>query len=192
MNIMTVYFAINHFWIWFNLFAVVPFVVAFIFRLRNQSMDKNLSTDHLARFGLIITLVFYLVDSLVKGYVDGTESICQKAMLIHHVASFFIIIPLVINSYIPWWVNPIGFIHGWIVFFDDHVEVQYVYGMMMFYFKYMLYQKPYRDLKGYWVTRIAINFVWTFIIIYKMGECSNFLPLEDISLGEMPKEGLVF
>jgi hypothetical protein len=190
MNIMPLYYAINNFWIWFNLFVIAPFFIAFLFRLRNQSLSKYLWTDHLARFGLIMTLAFYLADMFVKGYVDGTESICQKAVIIHHVASFFIILPLVINSYIPWWVNPIGFIHGWIVFFDDHIKVQYVYGVMMLYFQYMLYQKPYRDLKWYWITRIAINFVWAFIIIYKVGDCSNFLPLEDNPIGEMAEDGL--
>jgi len=61
----------------------------------------------------------------------------------------------------------------------------------MFFFQYMLYQKPYRDLKGYWITRIAINYVWTFILIYKLGDCSNFLPIE----GEChlnPEEGLLY
>jgi hypothetical protein len=192
MSIMTVYYALNNFWIWFNLFVIAPFFVAFVFRFRNQSLSKYLWTDHLARAGLALALAFYLADTFVKGYVDGIESICQKAIMVHHVASFFIIGPLVINSYIPWWVNPIGFIHGWIVFFDDHVEVQYVYGVMMLYFQYMLYQKPYRNLKGYWVTRLAINFIWNFIIIYKVGDCSNFLPLEDSHIGETPEEGLLF
>jgi hypothetical protein len=39
----------------------------------------------------------------------------------HHIASFFVIGPLILNEYIPWWVNPVGFVHGWIVYFDDHV-----------------------------------------------------------------------
>jgi hypothetical protein len=192
MDIMALYYAINHFWIWFNLFVIAPFLIAFVFRLRNQSLSTQLWTDHLARLGLVATLLFYLVDTIVKGYVDGTETICQKALIIHHTASFFIIIPLVINDYIPWWVNPIGFIHGWIVFFDNHVEVQYAYGVVMFYFQYMLYQKPFRDFKGYWVTRIAVNFVWTFILTYKVGECSNFLPVENTQVGETPNEGLHF
>lgn len=178
MDIMTIYYSINFFWIWFNLFVILPFLIAFIFRLRNPSMKKKLWTDHLSRLSLTITLIFYAIDTTVKTYVDGTDSICEKAVIIHHLASFFIMGPLIINEYIPWWVNPVGFIHGYIVFFDDHEEVQYLYGIYMLFFQYMLYQKPFKDLKGYWIVRFAINYVWTFILIYKFGDCSNFLPTE--------------
>ncbi len=169
IDIMDVYYSINFFWIWFNLFVIAPFFIAFIFRLRNSSITSQLPTDHLSRIGLILTLIFYTVDTTVKVYVDGYQSICQKAMIIHHVASFFIMTPLIINYHIPWWVNPVGFIHGYIVFFDDHMEIQYLYGIFMLYFQYMLYQKKYRDMKGYWITRIAINYVWAFMLIYKVG-----------------------
>lgn len=178
MDIMTVYYSINFFWIWFNLFVILPFFIAFVFRLKNPSTHQKLWTDHLARASLTATLIFYAIDTSVKAYVDGSDSICEKAVIIHHVASFFIIGPLIMNECIPWWVNPVGFIHGYIVFFDDHVEVQSFYGAYMLFFQYMLYQKPYRDFKGYWITRFAINFVWTFILIYKLGDCSNFLPTE--------------
>lgn len=173
---MTLYYSINFFWIWFNLFVIAPFFIAFIFRIRNPSLKEKLWTDHLSRTSLTATLIFYAIDTMVKAYVDGTDSICEKAVTIHHMASFFIIGPLILNEYIPWWVNPVGFIHGYIVFFDDHVKVQYFYAIFMMFFQYMLYQKPYRDLKGYWITRIAINFVWVFILIYRLGDCSNYLP----------------
>ena len=118
---MAVYYAINSFWILFNLFVIVPFGIAFIFRFRNPSIATPLWTDHLARLGLTCTMIFYVFDTTIKSYVDGVETVCQKATLIHHAASFFIIGPLVYNSYIPWWVNPVGFVHGYIVYFDDHV-----------------------------------------------------------------------
>jgi hypothetical protein len=60
------------------------------------------------------------------------------------------------------------------------------------FFHYQLYQKPYKDMKYYWVTRIAINYVWTFILIYRMGECSNFLPVESDGIDEQPEEGLLY
>jgi hypothetical protein len=191
MDIMPIYYVINHFWIWFNLFVILPFLIAFVCRIRNPSFSKPLWTDNLSRLGLALTLIFYAIDTAVKSYVDGTESICQKAVIMHHIASFFIMGPLIINSYVPWWVNPVGFVHGYIVFFDDHVEVQYFYGLVVMFFHCMLYQKPYRELKGYWITRIAINYVWTFILIYKLGECSNFLPIEPDHYPK-PEEGLLF
>ena len=114
--------------------------------------------------------------------MDGSDSICEKAVIMHHIASYFIIGPLILNKCIPWWVSPVGFIHGWIVYFDDHIWMQYFYGLVVIFFHYMTYQKPYRDMKYYWVTRIAINYVWTFIMIYQVGECSNFLPREPDSM----------
>jgi hypothetical protein len=86
-------------------------------RFKNQSLDTHLWTDHLCRFGLAFTLVVYTADCIVKYIVDGDQSIPQKALFIHHIASFFIIMPIITNKYIPWWVNPIGFLHGIIVFF---------------------------------------------------------------------------
>ncbi len=94
---MKIYYAINIFWVWFNLVVILPFFLAFICRLRNKSMNTKLWTDHLSRLGLTLTLIFYAIDAAIKAYVDGTESICQKAMIIHHVASFFIMGPLIIN-----------------------------------------------------------------------------------------------
>ncbi len=72
MDIMTIYYSINLFWIWFNLIVIVPFVIAFVARLRNSSFRTKLWTDHLSRLGLTLTLVFYAVDTAVKSYVDGT------------------------------------------------------------------------------------------------------------------------
>jgi hypothetical protein len=71
-DIMTVYYAINFFWVWFNLFVIMPFFTAFIFRLRNNSSRNKLWTDHLSRLGLILTLLFYAIDMSVKVYVDGS------------------------------------------------------------------------------------------------------------------------
>ena len=94
---MTLYYSINLFWIWFNLFVIVPFFIAFIYRLKNRSVEKKLWTDHLSRISLTATLIFYAFDTMVKAYVDGTDSICEKAVTIHHVASFFIIGPIIMN-----------------------------------------------------------------------------------------------
>ena len=76
MNIMRLYYGINLFWIWFNLLVIVPFFIAFVQRLRNRSMKVTLWTDHLSRIGLTITLAFYAIDTAVKSYVDGTDSVC--------------------------------------------------------------------------------------------------------------------
>ena len=84
--------------------------------------------------------------------------------------------PLIINRYIPWWVNPIGFMHGFSVKFPELEILNYIYSICILIFQYGLYQYPYRNLKGYWITRFAINFVWAFIIMYLVGNCSNYLP----------------
>ena len=102
MMVMDVYYFLNFIWIWFNLLVIIPFFISFIYRYKNQKISKYLWTDHLSRTCLLLTLFYYLIDFIVKAYIDGTETICQKALLIHHIASFFIIGPLVYNSYIPW------------------------------------------------------------------------------------------
>lgn len=123
-TLMSYYYAINNIWLWANLFLVLPFVIACIHRFKNQSLKKELWTDHLCRLGLAFTLLVYAVDCIVKYIVDGDKSICQKCLFIHHIASFFIILPLITNKYMPWWVNPIGFLHGIIVFFPDVLYFQ--------------------------------------------------------------------
>ncbi len=178
MIIMDIYYFLNIFWIWFNLLVIIPFFISFIYRYRNQKVSQYLWTDHLSRISLFLTLVYYFFDSIVKAFVDGTQTICQKALLIHHIASFFIISPLIYNSYIPWEVDAVGFIHGYIVFFDTHVHIQKFYGFMMLYLQYRLHQEDLKNLKGYVVTRFAINFVWIFIAFFTTGDCSNFLQLE--------------
>ena len=116
---MQCYYGINIVWLWSNLILFFPFLYACVKRFRNQALDKSLWTDHLTRIGLAFTLVVYAADCIVKYIVDGDLSIPQKCLLIHHIASFFIIVPIITNKYIPWWVNPIGFLHGIIVFLPD-------------------------------------------------------------------------
>lgn len=179
-TIMDYYYGINNVWLWSNLFLIPPFIYACYKRFRNQSFSVSLWTDHLSRFGLAFTLLIYIFDSTIKYIADGDQSICQKTLLIHHIASFFIILPIIMNSYIPWWVNPIGFLHGIIVFFPDLPHFQQIYGFAILYFHFRLYRlniNPEGNLKGYSITRFAINFVWAFIIIYRIGDCSNYLPL---------------
>ena len=171
------YYKANQFWVYVNAFLITPFLVACFNRLRQPAFNKHLWTDHLSRLGLIVTVAFYPYEMAVKYAVDGGDSICQKGFFIHHVFSMFIITPLIINDYIPWWVNPIGFLHGFLIFFPEFEALHYVYAVFLFVFQFGLYQTPYRNLRGYWVTRYAINGVWVFCIMLLIDECSNFLPL---------------
>jgi hypothetical protein len=93
------------------------FFIAMVNRFRNPSVQKILWTDHLARISLVFTVVFYVADIYVKYLVDGGDTICQKSFFIHHTSSLFLIPPLFLNSYIPWWVNPVGFFHGICIFY---------------------------------------------------------------------------
>ncbi len=171
------YYLANNFWINFNLFAILPFIIACINRYRNPDINTYLFTDHLSRWGMAITCLFYIYDSVVKYMVDGGQTICQKALLIHHISSEFIITPLFINSYIPWWANPIGFLHGFLVYFPDFEMLNYLYAGVLIYFQYNLYQKDFKDFPYYAVTRFAINGIWSFVIFLLIGGCSNYLPV---------------
>ena len=45
------------------------------------------------------------------------------------------------------------------------------------FFHYMIYQKPYSELKLYWLMRWFMNGIWIFCLMLLIGDCSNFLPL---------------
>jgi hypothetical protein len=171
------YYLSNNIWVYGNLVLIAPFVIACLNRLRRPDINTPLWTDHLSRVFLVFTCLYYVYDIPVKYFVDGGDTICQKGFFIHHVASLFIIPPLILNSYIPWWANPIGFLHGFCLAFPEFEPLNYIYAAALMYFHYGIYQPPFRDLKGYWVTRISLNGVWIFCLFLLIGDCSNFLPL---------------
>jgi hypothetical protein len=171
------YYNANNVWVSTNLVVIMPFVIACICRFRNIDVNKKLWTDHLSRVSLFLTCLFYLYDMPVKYVQDGADSICQKSFFIHHIASLFIIPPIILNEYVPWWANPIGFLHGFCIWFPDFEPLNYIYACALMFFHYMLFQKPYKDLKYYWITRISLNGVWIFALMLLIGDCSNFLPL---------------
>lgn len=179
MNIdwMYHYYLLNNFWVNFNVIAIVPFLIACINRFRNPSVETHLLTDHIPRFFLGSSCIYYIYETVVKFAVDGSETICQKAIFIHHIASLFVLIPLILNRYIPWWANPVAFLHGFLVFFPNFEILNYVYALVIFYFQYMIYQKPFDKFPFYTPIRYAINGIWVFAIYLLIGDCSNYLPL---------------
>ncbi len=172
---MDFYFLINKFWINYNCFLIIPSGIACINRYLHPQIDKPLLTDYITRFLLIVACLFYLCDSVVKYVIDGGETICQKAIFIHHLTSEIMIIPFIINKYVPWWTNPIGFMHGFLVFFPEAEVLNYIYAAAVLYFQYMLYQKPFVDIPYYKITRVTINGVWVFALFLMIGDCSNYL-----------------
>lgn len=171
------YYIANNLWVNINLLGIVPFLVACLNRLRHPSTKVHLFTDHLSRLFLAITCLFYVYDVTVKYMVDGVETVCQKALLIHHVASEFIIIPLVVNRYIPWWANPVAFLHGFLIYFPEAEFLNYLYAVVIGYFQYSLYRQPFTGFPYYRFTLYAINGIWVFALMVLIGDCSNFLPL---------------
>ena len=175
-GIMDYYYASNQFWITYNVVLILPFMFSCLMRFLNQDINKYLWTDHIARVLLIISWLFYIYDMAVKYPVDGAETICDKAFFIHHGSSLFILPPLIINSYIPWWACPIGFMHGFCIKFPEIEAINYVYAVCLMIFHYGIYQKPYRDLRGYGFLRFFMNFIWIFCLMLLLGNCSNYLP----------------
>lgn len=180
IDLNEVYFILNNIWYYGNLAMMPLFMISMINRFRNPEMSKNLWTDHLARVCLAFTTVFYVFDIYVKYHIDGGDTICQKSFLVHHISSLFLIPPLYLNRYIPWFVNPVGFFHGIAIFYPEIEMINYVYALFLFVFQYGIYQKPYRDLKGYWLPRYCMNFIWVFALLLLIGDCSNYLPLQGI------------
>ena len=171
------YYFANSIWIDLNLLCILPFVGSCINRFRQPSIKIPLWTDHITRFFLSIQAIFYVYDTIVKYAVDGGDTICQKSLFIHHVASQFVILPVIFNSYVPWWINPVGFLHGLLVYFPNLEALNYVYALFVIYFHYKIHQPPYRDMRFYGACRVAINGVWAFTIFLMIGDCSNYLQI---------------
>ena len=53
----------------------------------------------------------------LKYLVDGADSLCEKGFFIHHIGSSILVLPFVINNYQGWWLNPVGFMHGFCIAF---------------------------------------------------------------------------
>lgn len=174
---MDYYYLSNKVWVYGNIVLILPFIISCVFRFRQRELTKVLATDHLARVFLIFTWIYYMFDMVIKYKVDGGDSICQKSFFIHHVASLFIMPPLFLNRYIPWWACPIGFMHGFCIYFPEFEPLNYAYASVLFIFHYGIYQRPYRDLPYYGFLRYFINFIWVFALMLLLGDCSNFLAL---------------
>jgi hypothetical protein len=84
---------------------------------------------------------------------------------------------LVLNNYIPWWANPIGFLHGFLIFFPSFEALNYIYAVAILYYQYSLYQEPFKNFPFYRSSRLAINGIWIFATFLMIGDCSNFLPV---------------
>lgn len=171
------YYNSNNIWVYGNLVLILPFVIACVARYMNTDINKPLWTDHLSRVFLVFTWLFYIYDIPIKYVIDGGDTICQKSFFIHHIASLFIIPPLFLNSYIPWWANPIGFLHGFCIWFPEFEPLNYIYASALMFFHFMIFQKPYADLKYYRIMRFSLNGVWIFALMLLIGDCSNYLPL---------------
>ena len=167
----------NNVWVYGNGILILPFIIACVNRYFNSGLKTHLWTDHLARFFLVLTCFYYIYDMPAKYMLDGGDSVCLKSFYIHHVASLFILPPIFLNDYIPWFANPIGFLHGVCVFWPEFEPVNYVYAAAMMYFHYRIYQKPFADLKYYSLIKWSINGVWVFCLMVLIGDCSNYLPL---------------
>ncbi len=64
------YYLINKVWVYGNIIMIIPFIVSCIFRFKNPDINKKLWTDHLARFFLLFTVLFYPFDMAIKYPVD--------------------------------------------------------------------------------------------------------------------------
>jgi len=171
------YYLSNRIWVYGNVVLILPFIISCICRFRNPDINKKLWTDHLSRLFLFLTWLYYIYDIPVKYLVDGGATVCQKGFFIHHVSSLFIMPPLILNHYIPWWANPIGFLHGFCIYYPEFEPLIYIYALALMVFHYGIYQKPFYNLKYYGFLRVFMNGVWIFCIFLLIGDCSNFLPL---------------
>jgi hypothetical protein len=101
----------------------------------------------------------------------------MKAMYIHHFAGIFILSSLFLNSYIPWWTCPLGFMHGICIVVPDSLLVNIIYGICLVIFQIGIFRKPYSEMKYYNLLRYFTNFIWIFAFMIILGDCSNYMVL---------------
>lgn len=70
-DLLDYYYFSNRFWIATNLLMIPAFLIPCAVRFFNQDLHKQLWTDHIARFFLFLSWVFYIYDMAVKYPVDG-------------------------------------------------------------------------------------------------------------------------
>jgi hypothetical protein len=148
-------------------------MLACLNRFLHPQINVKLWTDHLARAFLIFGAIFYVAETIVKYHTEGTDSICIKAMYIHHFAGIFVLASLFLNSYIPWWTCPLGFMHGICIAFPESDILNVIYGTALIVFQIGIYRRPYSEMKYYNVLRYFVNFIWVFAIMLYLGDCSN-------------------
>ena len=83
-----------------------------------------------------------------------------------------------INDYMGWWLNPVGFLHGFCLAFPEIDMISYIYVVAIFIFHYKLHQEPYKSMKGYWLCRLTFGCIYIFMLLLLLGDCSNYLPFE--------------
>ena len=113
---------------------MIPFfMIACLNRFLNSSLTVKLKTDLFSKFLMLVTIIFYAMDTTVKYLVDGADGICERAFIMHHVAAIIILIPMILHSYVPWWLNPIGFMHGFCVVLPGYlfIHIGYFIAMML-------------------------------------------------------------
>lgn len=101
----------------------------------------------------------------------------MKAMYIHHFAGIFVLASLFLNSYIPWWTCPLGFMHGICIALPENFIVNAIYASALVVFQIGIYRKPYSEMKYYNFLRFFVNFIWVFAGLLIVGDCSNYMEL---------------
>lgn len=70
------YYFSNKFWLMANVAMIPCFLFSCVMRFYDQDLHKRLWSDHIARFFLFVSWVFYIFDMAVKYPVDGSETVC--------------------------------------------------------------------------------------------------------------------
>lgn len=66
MDLTTCYYYLNNIWYYGNIAMMPLFLISMINRFKHPSINKKLQTDNLARICLMFTVLFYILDVLVK------------------------------------------------------------------------------------------------------------------------------
>lgn len=132
----------NYLWVYGNIIMTLPFLYSGYCRFIKRNTFESLDTDHICRVLLIFSWIFYILDILVKVSALGTDGICEKAFLIHHIGALITIPPLFLNDYIPWWVSPLGWMHGIFRIWPQHFWLNYIYVGFVFLFQFKIHRKP--------------------------------------------------
>jgi hypothetical protein len=168
----------NWLWIVFNSYNIIPLTISVWLALA-EPPRKDMSNvrwyDYYAKGLYLATMVFYLIDLVLRVHEGHTSHICDLALITHHVAAFFIIMPIMVVPKVHWTAIGVAWLHAFLMTFPQVFALNIPYVICVAMFHYNLYLPLYRTQRYFTWTRIFINAMYAVYAVMGLCGCTNEL-----------------